>query len=38
MSKRLGAVNERLVVSMGERGKKREELADFSRILTRWDF
>jgi CRP-like cAMP-binding protein len=38
MSKRLGAVNERLVVSMGEKGKKREELADFSRILNRWDF
>ena len=38
MSKRLAAINEKLVTSLGEKGKKREELADFNRILTRWDF
>jgi CRP/FNR family transcriptional regulator, cyclic AMP receptor protein len=38
MSKRLAAVNEKLVASLGEKSAKREELADFSRILNRWDF
>ncbi len=40
MSKRLSAINERLVTSLGEgkTAKKTEELADFSRILTRWEF
>jgi CRP/FNR family transcriptional regulator, cyclic AMP receptor protein len=38
MSKRLAAINEKLVVSLGDKGKKREELADFNRILTRWEF
>ena len=38
MSKRLAAINEKLVTSLGDKGKKREELADFNRILTRWDF
>ena len=36
MSKRLAAINERLV-SMSA-GKKKEELADFGRILTTWQF
>jgi CRP-like cAMP-binding protein len=41
MSKRLSAVNDRLVASAGSKGaqsQKREELSDFSRILNRWDF
>lgn len=38
MSKRLAAINEKLVISLGDKGKKREELADFNRILTRWEF
>lgn len=41
MSKRLAAINERLVsASSGGSGgaKKREELADFGRILTTWQF
>ena len=37
MSKRLAAINERLVVISGG-GKKKEELADFDRILTTWQF
>ncbi len=37
MSKRLAAINERLVVISGG-GKKKEELADFGRILTTWQF
>ncbi len=37
MSKRLAAINERLV-SMSGGGKKKEELADFGRILTTWQF
>lgn len=36
MSKRLAAINERLVTMSG--GKKKEELADFGRILTTWQF
>jgi CRP-like cAMP-binding protein len=42
MSKRLAAINEKLVTTLGEKGKdkatKSEALADFSRILTRWEF
>jgi CRP-like cAMP-binding protein len=38
MSKRLAAINEKLVATLGDKGKKKEELADFSRILTRWEF
>lgn len=37
MSKRLAAINERLV-SLSGGGKKKEELADFGRILTTWQF
>lgn len=37
MSKRLSAINERLVAMSGG-GKKKEELADFGRILTTWQF
>lgn len=37
MSKRLAAINERLVTMSGG-GKKKEELADFGRILTTWQF
>jgi CRP-like cAMP-binding protein len=37
MSRRLAAINERLV-SLSGSGKKREELADFGRILTSWQF
>jgi CRP/FNR family transcriptional regulator, cyclic AMP receptor protein len=37
MSKRLAAINDRLV-SMSGGGKKKEELADFGRILTTWQF
>jgi CRP-like cAMP-binding protein len=37
MSKRLAAINERLVAISGG-GKKKEELADFGRILTTWQF
>lgn len=36
MSRRLAAINERLVAASG--GKKREELADFGKILTTWQF
>lgn len=36
MSKRLAAINERLVAASGPR--KKEELADFGRILTTWKF
>lgn len=40
MSKRLAAINERLVAASSGSGggKKREELADFGRILTTWQF
>ena len=38
MSKRLAAINERLVAATGGGGKKKEELADFGRILTTWSF
>lgn len=41
MSKRLQAVNEKLVATLGPGGSgasRREALADFGRILTRWDF
>lgn len=38
MSKRLAAINEKLVSTLGDKSKKREELADFNRILTRWEF
>jgi CRP-like cAMP-binding protein len=38
MSKRLAAINERLVSMSGGNGKKKEELADFGRILTSWQF
>ncbi|MGV3623221.1 MAG: Crp/Fnr family transcriptional regulator [Archangium sp.] len=40
MSKRLAAINERLVSLSGPAptGKKKEELADFGRILTTWQF
>ena len=37
MSKRLAAINERLVAASGG-SKKKEELADFGRILTTWQF
>jgi CRP-like cAMP-binding protein len=36
MSRRLAAINERLVQLSG--GKKKEELADFGRILNSWQF
>ncbi|MDP1826420.1 MAG: cyclic nucleotide-binding domain-containing protein [Archangium sp.] len=38
MSKRLSAINERLVAMSGGGAKKKEELADFGRILTTWQF
>jgi CRP/FNR family transcriptional regulator len=39
MSKRLAAINERLVAASGGGGsRKKEELADFGRILTTWQF
>ncbi len=41
MSKRLAAINERVVAMSGTgtpTGKKKEELADFGRILTTWQF
>ncbi len=37
MSKRLAAISERFV-SVSGGSKKKEELADFSRILTSWQF
>ncbi len=37
MSKRLALINEKLVDSLGQ-AKKKEELADFGRILNRWSF
>ncbi len=37
MGKRLALINEKLVDSLGK-PKKREELADFGRILNRWSF
>lgn len=36
MSKRLAAINEKLVATRGP--PKKEELADFQRILTNWQF
>ena len=38
MSKRLAMINEKLVDSLGKGGQKKEELADFGRILNRWSF
>jgi CRP/FNR family transcriptional regulator, cyclic AMP receptor protein len=38
MSKRLLAINEKLVSSVEQRGPKTAELADFGEILTLWDF
>ncbi len=38
MSRRLAAINERLVSLSPSPGKKKEELADFGRILTSWQF
>jgi len=37
MGKRLALINEKLVDTLSG-GKKREELADFGRILNRWSF
>lgn len=37
MSKRLAQINDKLVENLGKTQKK-EELADFSRILTNWSF
>ena len=37
MSKRLAAINERVVAISGG-GKKKEELSDFGKILTTWQF
>ncbi|MBS1151903.1 MAG: hypothetical protein H6Q89_3601 [Myxococcaceae bacterium] len=37
MSKRLALINEKLVDSLGKT-KKKEELADFGRILNHWSF
>ncbi|GEM_PF-1620774 len=37
MGKRLAMINEKLVDSLGKT-KKKEELADFGRILNRWSF
>lgn len=37
MTKRLALINEKLVDSLGKT-KKKEELADFGRILNRWSF
>lgn len=37
MSKRLSLINDKLAEALGQ-DKKREELADFSRILNRWEF
>jgi CRP/FNR family transcriptional regulator len=40
MSKRLAAISDRFAAASGSgaTGKKREELADFGRILTTWQF
>ena len=38
MSKRLALINEKLVDSLGKGTQKKEELADFGRILNRWSF
>ena len=38
MSKRLAMINEKLVDSLGKGPQKKEELADFGRILNRWSF
>ena len=38
MSKRLALINEKLVDSLGKGPTKKEELADFGRILNRWSF
>lgn len=37
MTRRLAMINEKLVDSLGKT-KKKEELADFGRILNRWSF
>jgi len=37
MSKRLALINVKLVDSLGG-GKRKEELADFGRILNSWSF
>ncbi|MEW5742944.1 MAG: cyclic nucleotide-binding domain-containing protein [Myxococcota bacterium] len=37
MSKRLSLINDKLAEALGQ-DKKREELADFSRTLHRWEF
>ena len=37
MSRRLALINDKLVDSLGG-GKRKEELADFGRILNRWSF
>ena len=37
MSKRLALINEKWVDSL-DKGQKKEELADFGRILNRWSF
>ena len=36
MSRRLAAINDKLVDSLGQ--KKKEELADFGKILNEWNF
>lgn len=38
MSRRLALINEKLVDSLGKGPQKKEELADFGRILNRWSF
>ncbi len=38
MSRRLALINEKLVDSLGTGPQKKEELADFGRILNRWSF
>jgi CRP-like cAMP-binding protein len=38
MSRRLAMINEKLVDSLGKGTQKKEELADFGRILNRWSF
>ena len=39
MSKRLSLINEKLVVALSQgQGQRRPELADFERILNRWNF
>lgn len=38
LSRRLTLINDKFVDSRSPRGEQREELADFDRILTRWNF